>query len=700
MTEMWIVDVMRVRQARNPAPDQKSMHRKILGRVGLGLLAICCALTSGFAADVLEDSPVVLETVAIGWVKAQSGGLLLSGQAGGSVDGALVWSLSRRDADGRVEVPFAVEVDGAALLAGDVGRRQFIALTAYVVDDAGKVVAHTAQGLVLETGDQQNAILESGLKFIDRFALAPGAYTLRVMVENNRTDTYFMSWSALAVPVPGETTPQLLPPLFPDSDTPWVLVRKPGGELSFALGAGTGILPAALPVLEENQPFEIYLGGGGWGEGAAAEVRIVNDVGRTVAEPVVGLSESPEGEFRFRKAVLPPLDVPAGEYTMVVTLADGQSTEILRRSTRLIVVAEGRDRRWAGAGLSDLPGTVMERPGGTTTPEKINKNEIRSSYRQALGVLGSGDEATARRMVAELERRVAASPARNAVPALSEAELAEAMALAAQDPIVLMPIALLHRDLYRSYVARREGNLASHARMMAVTCAEQLGRARTTNGFSEGLMVNLASDLAQAGSSDAARDLLERSLELNPEFLPAMLCLGFSFERASDYFEASLAYQRLVEVHPDFDEGRLRLAVNLIRTGRDGAGARLLTGLMQGGARTWIEIVAAQELVRLLVREGQLQEAESKVHSALERTPQDQRLWILLASILVRSGRYSEAVEAVTDLPPAGRSVSPRARYAEWPAAGSGASQAHLAAQAADAVSALRVVLDEQGREN
>ncbi|MCJ7756083.1 MAG: tetratricopeptide repeat protein, partial [Thermoanaerobaculales bacterium] len=620
---------------------------------------------------------------------------------GGSVDGALVWSLSRRDADGRVEVPFAVEVDGAALLAGDVGRRRlFIALNVYIVDGEGRVVAHTAQGLVLDPAVHQVSVIESGLKFVDRFVLAPGAYTLRAMVENNRTGAYFMSWTTLVVPASGEMNPQLLPPLFPDPDAPWVLARQHGGELTFALGGGTEILPAALPVLEENQPVEIYLGGGGWGDGAAAEVRIVNDVGRTVAEPVVSFSEPPVGEFQFRRAVLPPLDVPAGEYNMVVTLADEQSTEILRRSTRLIVVAEGRGRRWAGAGDSDLPRTVMERPGGTTTPEKINKKEIRSSYRQALGVLGSGDEATARRMVAELERRVAASPARNAVPALSEAELAEAMAVATQDPTVLMPIALLNRNLYRGYVARREGNLASHARKMAVTCAEQLGRARTTNGFSEGLMVNLASDLAQAGSSGAARDLLERSLELSPEFRPAMLCLGFSFERASDYFEASLAYQRVVDAHPDFDEGRLRLAINLIRTGRDGAGAQLLTGLMQGGAQTWIEIVAAQELVRLLVREGQLQEAERKVHSALERTPHDQRLWILLASILVQSGRYSEAVEAVIDLPPAGRSVSPRARYAEWPAAGSGASQAHLAAQAADAVSALRVVLDEQGGEN
>lgn len=697
---MWIVDVMGTRQTRNPSPDQKSLQRGILALVSLGILVVFCFQTTGSAADAPGDSPIVLETVGLGWVKAQSGGLLLSGQAGGSVGGALVWSLSRRDADGRVEVPYSVEVDGVALLAGDVGRRRFIAVNVYVVDAEGKVVAHTAEGLVLDSQNQQNAVADSGLKFVDRFFLEPGAYTLRAMVENNRTGEYFMSWTTLAVPDSGEAAPHLLPPLFPDPDPRWVLARQRDGGLTFVLGDEVEILPAALPVLEENQPVEIYLGGGGWDEGATVEVRIVNDVGRTVAEPVVGFSEPAVGEFQFRRAVLPPLDVPPGDYSVVVTLADQQTAEILRRSGRLIVVGEGADRRWAGASQPDRPEAVGEDPSGAAAPEKIKKREIRLSYRQALEVLAKGDEATARRMVAELERRVAASPARNSVSALSEAELAEAMAVAGQDPRVLMPIAMLHRNLYRGYVARREGKLASHARQMAVTCAEQLGRAETGTGFSEGLMVNLASDLAQAGSSGAARDLLERSLELDPEFLPSMICLGFSFERASEYFEASLAYQRLVDAHPDFDEGRLRLAINLIRNGRDGAGARLLTALAQDGTQTWIEIVAAQELVRLLVQQGQLQEAEERARAALERTPQDQRLWILLASILVQSERYSGAIEAVANIPPPSRGVSPRARYAEWPAVAGGASQALLAAQAAEAVPVLRDALDAQGSEN
>ena len=77
--------------------------------------------------------------------------------------------------------------------------------------------------------------------------------------------------------------------------------------------------------------------------------------------------------------------------------------------------------------------------------------------------------------------------------------------------------------------------------------------------------------------------------------------------------------------------------------------------------------------------------------------PDDQRLWILLAAILEQSNRHGEAIEAMADLPPASRGVSPRARYAEWPKLGVKASQAHLTALAAEADSALKAALGGEG---
>ena len=665
--------------------------------LAIGVVGPCVAQSDVPPIDSHQPVSEVVEAFEIGAVVASTGALLLSGQAGGTVDGALIWSLTGREEDGKVEMPFVVEVDGGSLLAGRGGRRIAIGVFAFVIDGEGRIVDHIAQGLVLDPAAYRDRIAGSGLKFVGLFVLEPGDYTLRVMVQNIDTGDYFMSWSVLTLPADDDPAPLLLPPLFPDPDTSMVVVRQYGGEATVAVGGVAKILPAARPVLVENQPAEIFLGGGGWDPAAQIEVRILNDVGRTVSEPLVEFSGTPMGDFQFRRAILSPVDLPTGDFSMIVTLADEEASEIYRRAMRLTIVRDGEVRGWTRVGEPDLTGEATESADDREKAQKVSKKETRTAYRRALRPLGDGDAVTARRMVAELERSVLADPSLKAARTLGEAEYIESKELAKKNPDSLMPMALLHGKLYRSYMARREGALASHARKMAITYAEQLARLKPENGFSEGLLVNLAADLAQTGASTAARDLLEQTLRLSPDYRPAMLSLGFSYERSAEYLDATFKYQRLVDTYPEFDEGRLRLSINLIRIGQNMEGEKLLRGLLQDGARPWVEAVAAQELVRLLVDNGRGSEAEREVRAALERMPDDQRLWILLAAILERSNRHGEAIEIMVDLPPASRGVSPRARYAEWPALGVKASQAHLTALAAEADPALKAALGGEG---
>ena len=70
---------------------------------------------------------------------------------------------------------------------------------------------------------------------------------------------------------------------------------------------------------------------------------------------------------------------------------------------------------------------------------------------------------------------------------------------------------------------------------------------------------------------------------------------------------------------------------------------------------------------------------------------------ILLAAILEQSNRHDEAIEIMANLPPASRGVSPRSRYAEWPALGAEASQARLTAQAEEAAPSLKAALGGAG---
>jgi hypothetical protein len=456
--------------------------RSILGfrtpRLVKGLKAIMLAVGIAalgpavpFAAPQSENLPPtgVLESFNIGGVEARTGALLLSGQAGGNVEGALTWSLAGHDESGRLDVPFVIEVDGGALLAGRSSRRMVIGIYAYVVDGEGRVADHIAQGLVLDSDVYRDKISGSGLKFIGRFTLEPGDYTLRVMVQNKANSSYFMSWSILALPVAEDHSPRLLPPLFPDPETPWTVARQYGEDIAFAVDEGGEILPAAKPRLVENRSAEVYIGGGGWDESAIIEVRILNEIGRTVSEPLVRFGDPPVGGFQFRRISLPPVDLPPGEYSLVVTLADENTGEVLRRATRLTVVGEEETRGWAGAGdPANIDGASASGE-GSEAGKKLNKKEIRAAYRRALRPLGDGDAVTARRLVAKLERRLVVGNSWAAESTLSEAELAEARALAKKNPTCLMPLALLHRDLYRGYSARREGLLSSHARKMAIT---------------------------------------------------------------------------------------------------------------------------------------------------------------------------------------------------------------------------------------
>ncbi len=91
--------------------------------LAIGVAGPCVAQSDVPPTDSHQPLSEVVEAIEIGAVRARTGALLLSGQAGGTVDGALIWSLTDRDENGKVEVPFVVEVDGGMLLAGRGGRR-------------------------------------------------------------------------------------------------------------------------------------------------------------------------------------------------------------------------------------------------------------------------------------------------------------------------------------------------------------------------------------------------------------------------------------------------------------------------------------------------------------------------------------------------------------------------------------------------
>lgn len=664
------------------------------------LVWLAASLCAGPAhSDEPVQRPVVaaIEALDLGAVEARTGALLLSGQAGGEIEGALVWSMTGHGPEGRAEVPFVVEVDGEELLRNSRGRRLMLGVFAYIVGDDGRVVDYLAQGLILEPELYAATIARTGLKFVGRFQLDAGSYALRVMVRNQETGAFFLSWSLVDVPAADDSAARLLPPLFPDPVSGWLVAAQGGGVATVAVGPGRTVLPAARPMLAENRPAELFVNDHGWGADVRVGVRIVNEIGRTVAEPVSELGPAPDANAGLRRLTLSPVHLPPGAYTLILTLDENAGGELLRRAIRVVVVAEHDLRAWAttpGAAGSD----TAEATGGGEQAPRMRPRELRDAYLEALSTLAAGDAHGASLALAGIERRALSDPTPKALRELTDTEQEVVKKLAATDPASLAPVALLHRDLERSYTARSEGMLAAHARAMTVTTAEHLGRLRPGGDFSANLMVSVAVDLAEAMASASARNLLERTLRLAPGHGPALLSLGFSFERAAEYHEASLAYGSLVSADPQHREGRLRLALNLVRTGRRQAGEEMLRALLDDGEQAWIEALAAQELVRNLLGDGRTAEAEREVRADLQRRPDDQRLWILLGAILDAEGRHAESVDTLRSLPPATRGVSPRARYAEWPELGFAASRQQLATAAREGLPALGAALAEVRR--
>ncbi|MCD4750385.1 MAG: hypothetical protein K8R59_13520, partial [Thermoanaerobaculales bacterium] len=135
------------------------------------------------------------------------------------------------------------------------------------------------------------------------------------------------------------------------------------------------------------------------------------------------------------------------------------------------------------------------------------------------------------------------------------------------------------------------------------------------------------------------------------------------------YDEAARALRHLIKAHPDNLEGKLRLAVNLARTGADRPAYRLYRELIDLQSPDWIKVIAYQELARSLLAKGRASEAVGLLRQGTTRLPENQRLVIQLSFALDQAERRGEATEVLRGLSHAnrGEDESPRYRYTEWP---------------------------------
>ena len=102
------------------------------------------------------------------------------------------------------------------------------------------------QTVGLELGKVEPVLRQTGLKFFGHLDLLPGDYSVRVLVRNAVTGQTGLEVVPVTVPAFAEAGPVLLPPLFPEPPTRWVLVPEslPPGEAR-----------PEYPFMQQQQPY-------------------------------------------------------------------------------------------------------------------------------------------------------------------------------------------------------------------------------------------------------------------------------------------------------------------------------------------------------------------------------------------------------------------------------------------------------------
>jgi thioredoxin-like negative regulator of GroEL len=619
-----------------------------------------------------------MKIIPLGGVGARGAALLLSGQSGGEVDGAVIWTTGgREDASEQVLVQFMIEVDGRSLFADSPHSRIPIEVYGYLLDEEGSVAGHLAEGILLDDCRQAQLIERSGLKFVGDVGVPPGLYSFRVLVRNRLTRKFFLARRDLDARFEDPLQMVLLPPLVAEPRGSWVMAGVRDRPLDSLLDEIPGISswPSAMPVWRDEEALEMVLGCSELGEGRHVSARLYDRLGNPVLDPDVEVKRevfAGRGLTFYSVSAAAP-DVPAGEYRFAVSVSDADSGQTVSQSLPMLIHDRDTNFVWTDSAAPRTPRSpstpvAKDQP----TPEDLEIETMRAAYMEVLRMWSEGEVVNARRQLAELEYPLRASESARSWRQLVTVERLTALTLAKNRPLSLMAVGLLHRDMHSWYLARGETLLAQHSWRMAAMIARVApsidGWDRSVD-FSECLLLDLASRLAGAGDRHSARQLLETTSEIAPDSAPALLGLGALSERSGFPDEAVEELKKLYKKHPEHAEGRLRLAVNRARVGEKNAAEELFRGLLEPSSPLWIRTIAHQELARLLIDEGRIGEAERRLREGVAQIPGNQRLQILLAHCIDRADRPGEAGAVVDRIEMQGsqKNTSPRYRYSAWP---------------------------------
>lgn len=692
------------------------MFRHSPGRLRAALLLLPLLVRAAAAQEVdpFAGRAVVLEAQELRGLPGEVAALLLRAEPGGDLTFE-VNAVALASSDDKAVVPFFVEIDGAALLDRGQGVLGRVEVYAYALDAAGKIGDFLVQAFTLDAEHLGEVLWQSGPRFQGSLHLAPGQYRLRILVRESQSKAAGLRELQLKVSpslvtgaaggaVAAAGPPELGPPLFeePRQRDSWIPVRAAAppaeglmeesvseleshwkrGPTAYPLVAGgRAMVPSALPVLGSGSRLRLFLPTAGLPPGAA-QAQLSQD-GKVRATTLLAVGEEEVAERgtvgSLRAFSFTPPELPPGRYTLQVSIGGVASPP----RDILLVASEARDGellwsdlRWrlqdavpdpaklAGGQIEPAKAKKGGKPAAEDTPRsadlRVRVGAVADRYRELVKLVpGQARTVNVARLL-ELEAQILESNAEDAMTILQNAEMRVAGELGGWDAEALVPLIQLHYESYLAYRQRRIFALLTHSRILIdrlVAFYVEKGKSEGSRRTAALILSGLGLEAEEGNLAASSRRLYQSALALDPKCRRALLGLATAEERQSRREEALDLFRRLVESHPDFPEGLLRLGVNERYAKRDPR-AHLAKAQSLPGA-PWVRRLAFEEQARLdLAAAGP---AADQLAGAPALTGELSTV-ALLAHLEDRRGRYARSLELARSAP-LSKTESARRRY-------------------------------------
>ena len=590
-----------------------------------------------------------------------------------------------RDEQGQSIVAVFVEIDGPSFLrsnpdGGASADGAQAELYVYTSGSGQEFTTHIAEAFAFEGQETADVVWQGGLKYYSRLSLPPGHHDLHFLLRSPQSTSAAVRTQRLSVPDTHEIRrPRILPvvPPPPGRDG-WLSVRgtQLGSDYPFMV-TGRAISPMVRPVLVAGRRMRCHLFAHGLSNGGSGRVELLQG-STVVASAALALADrrpDPVGDGESLDVGFESPRVSPGAYDLRVTFEGGVKSVAI---PVLVLHQNTRERSLVWADLrghlpdaSSVAATDLD--ASTAAPDQLSAEDLqvdglRAAYRDALALWGQGRRSAARSAVLDLESSVLTG---GALEALQAAQLQVAEQLASVDIESLLPVLILHDELYVTYRQRKLFSLGFNARAMIEMLADLYAKRGGTEGsrvVAARALASLAGRQQEANLPSNSRRLYRRALEYEPTNRTALLGLAISHERYGEFSQAIPYLESLVQAHPRFGEGLLRLAINLNRLGVRQRSQQLLDQVVGSEAPIWVRSLATQESARLLIEAEQLDQAAELLEKSLEEVSRLDGSVYLLTHIYDRRREAFKALELIKSLPSdASAQLSPRKTYDGWP---------------------------------